>query len=262
MNVFKIGRIMYRLLLICLVLTVNVFSNESNQIRYISIEDLIGYQTTQIKNTDSEDYENLSEKLCSRGESYLFAEKYSEALEDFQDAYDLALLSNSNMDKNCRELTFRALFGQLLSYANLDLIEPLYPIVEILESIIESCKCEVDLGSTTNSQDSKLFVTKPAYNLIHLPYSKAPDKIIEGPDRISAEECVNRVKSTAEAAKFLIARARPEIQAICHYIINSLADAAERCCWAGGLWKGCLQKLVNKWQEWKIFGIPADPTFD
>jgi len=45
-------------------------------------------------------------------------------------------------------------------------------------------------------------------------------------------------------------------------LIDQLAETAKNCCWAGGLWKGCLQKLVNKLHYWKVFGIPADPAWD
>jgi len=160
------------------------------------------------------------------------------------------------------ELIFRALFGQLLAYANLDLIEPIYPIITTLESIIDSCKCKSNIGVNIKGEINYFSLPEFPLKSMHSQHSRSPDIKIEGPDYIPVRDCVERVRTTVQAADFLIVKVRPEIQALCRYIISKLSDAAIDCCWAGGLWKGCLQKLINKWQDWKMFGIPADPAFD
>jgi hypothetical protein len=74
---------------------------------------------------------------------------------------------------------------------------------------------------------------------------------------------LERVRKTKEAVLILIATVkRAEIQALAINFINGLADQAAHCCRIGGLWKGCLQKLVNKLHYWKILGVPADPAWD
>jgi hypothetical protein len=86
---------------------------------------------------------------------------------------------------------------------------------------------------------------------------------ILGPERIPINDCLDSVDGTVKALKVLIAVVRKtEIRAMAYALIDQLAETAKNCCWAGGLWKGCLQKLVNKLHYWKVFGIPADPAWD
>lgn len=92
---------------------------------------------------------------------------------------------------------------------------------------------------------------------------KQPDWPILGPEQIDLSECIKRVDKTTEAILLLIAAARKsEIRVLAITLINALADQAKTCCRSGGLWKGCLQKLVNKLHYWKILGVPADPMWD
>ena len=44
--------------------------------------------------------------------------------------------------------------------------------------------------------------------------------------------------------------------------IDGLAKKSKDCCRAGGFWRHCVQKMVDVMNEWKIFGIPADPAWD
>ena len=80
-NFFEV--LMTKIFILCFFFTITVISKEITPNDYFLIEDLIEYQTSQIENASSKDVESLSEKLCSRGESYLFLEKYIEALKDF-----------------------------------------------------------------------------------------------------------------------------------------------------------------------------------
>lgn len=58
----------------------------------------------------------------------------------------------------------------------------------------------------------------------------------------------------------------PATQLVLRRVIDDLANQARQCCWRGGVWKGCIQKLANKFhiwnQKWKAFGIPPDPAWD
>lgn len=81
------------------------------------------------------------------------------------------------------------------------------------------------------------------------------------------KECLERVGNTVSMSKKLIAFVkRKEVVFLLTTLIDGLEERASRCCRAGGLWKACLQPLVNKWhlwnQKWKVFGIPPDPAWD
>jgi hypothetical protein len=55
---------------------------------------------------------------------------------------------------------------------------------------------------------------------------------------------------------------KKEIRIIAKLLIDSMVNSANNCCRSGGLWKACLQPLVNKWKDWQMFGIPPDPAWD
>lgn len=77
------------------------------------------------------------------------------------------------------------------------------------------------------------------------------------------ENLEKRALATADNIKLLIyAIKRAEVQFLAEKTINALTLAAINCCEAGGMWKGCLQPLVNKLHYWKVLGIPADPMWD
>ncbi len=93
--------------------------------------------------------------------------------------------------------------------------------------------------------------------------SQHPDCPIYGPDQISIRECLDRVDTTVEAITILIAAVkRTEVRTLAIAFIRQLENKARNCCIAGGIWKGCLQILVNKLHYWKVLGIPADPAWD
>lgn len=102
-----------------------------------------------------------------------------------------------------------------------------------------------------------------ALDSIQLASSNRPDWPILGPDQISIRDCLERVETSREALFVLIAAVKKtEVRFIAMGVINALTDQAASCCRRGGLWKGCLQQLVNKLHYWKVLGIPADPAWD
>ncbi len=150
---------------------------------------------------------------------------------------------------------FRPLFGAFIVYARLENLESVQEIHGHLERILKSYTCR-------SSKKSFPYLTQSHANEIVTQIAN-PDRPIEGPDHISVGECLSRVRTTVEAITLMIAVVKKtEIRILAATIINKLADAANDCCWAGGLWKGCLQKLANKIYYWGVFGIPADPAWD
>ncbi|NDE82640.1 MAG: hypothetical protein EB051_03370 [Chlamydiia bacterium] len=71
------------------------------------------------------------------------------------------------------------------------------------------------------------------------------------------------MRTTVKALKILTSSVKNSaVRNLANILIDELADTGKRCCKAGGIWKGCLQQLVNKLHYWKVLGIPADPAWD
>jgi hypothetical protein len=200
------------------------------------IHEIIAHNTVQIL---SSYYSNtsLSDHYCTRGENYLLLEKYTEALDDFQVAYDLALDTDSS---NGQISLIRSLFGQLISYGNLGNEEMTFLIQQELLHIVHFLNCP--------SAASEIVLTKSP----HAP-------IVDWePDSIPIDECLFRARSTAKRARDLYRGKglKRSIVDACEQVITILLDNSERCCYQGWPWKMCLQQLLNKWHDWFQNGIP------
>src|SRR5690242_14740747 len=109
-------------------------------------------------------------------------------------------------------------------------------------------------------RNCKKSIPYPGISVLSVACQDGP---IDGPNQIPIGECLKRVENTVALITPMIAAVkRSEVQALALIVINRLADTANGCCRAGGLWKGCLQKLVNKFYYWGLLGIPADPAWD
>jgi hypothetical protein len=89
---------------------------------------------------------------------------------------------------------------------------------------------------------------------------------IYGPDQVSVKDCIDFINNTIDLAKLLISKSPSSFRGILTFTIEQLGRQARNCCLSGGLWKGCVQTLCNKYhqwnQKWKLFGIPPDPAWD
>jgi hypothetical protein len=222
-------------------------SDDSFFVRSIAAESL------NIQHASPYDYSTLSGLHASRGEDYLILGKDQKALEDFLLSYEYAL--NCTEEEN--HLPFRPLFGAFLAHVRLENLESVQEIYIHLQSILKSQDCCKDEGSSS-------YLSKRYSKGIDIPvqYCNA-DWPVLGPEKIPVKDCLNNVDATVRELKVLIAAVRKtEVRAIAYALIDQLADIAKNCCWAGGLWKGCLQKLVNKLHYWRVLGVPADPAWD
>lgn len=223
-----------------------------------SLESLVEQETFQIDNTSSSEAHILSDLYCSRGESYLLLGEDQKAFADFRKAYIHAL---NCTEKNIKtSLTFRSAFGAFLVYARMEDLEKVKSTAKFLEDILKnySChECKEMLGITT-PRSFCFGMDMPCF------YQQTrQDWPVLGPDYASVGDCVERVNGTISALTTLIAVVKKtEVRALAAMVINGLGDQARNCCVAGGLWKGCIQKLVNKLHYWKAYGIPADPSWD
>lgn len=211
----------------------------------------IARESQHIEKTFPNDYITLAELHASRGEDYLLLGDDQKALEDFLLSYNYAL--NCEEEKN--ELLFRPLLGAFIVNIRLENLEASQEISSQLYSILKN---------GCNNCTESLAYSKSGPNQTSIPFQTCHgDWPILGPDQISVDDCLENVRKAVTGINILIAAVkRAEVQALAHMVINKLADTANKCCRAGGLWKGCLQKLGNKLHYWRVFGVPSDPAYD
>jgi len=249
-----------------------------------TFEEVIAYETSIIDKIAENEYELLTDAYLSRGESYLLSSRYQEAILDLSTGYALALSCTSDQQP---VLMLRALFCLAIVYGNLDMYEKVYELSNHIKIMLESFNCMLCKNQNQQPINQKLrhFLHSPksfdqvisgfdrqslslAYHQStnSAPYITQVNQPILGPSRISITECVDRVNGVQNAAKLLIIKARGEIQYMLHMLIDDLSDKARFCCRKGGIWKECLQPIINKWhiwnEKWQIFGIPPDPSWD
>lgn len=243
-------------------------NSPTNDILTNSIED-----TSKIlENTLADDYLALSTLYASRAEDYLILGSNENALSDFTLAYQYGLNSSDKIKGT--PAIFRSLFGLFLTYARAENLQGVEEIGKELREIVDSYSCN-DCQHHLENIDRQIKGYTPGknqtQNLIKdspLPPNfkqakKGEDYPILGPTEVPIYECLDRVKITADLAYALIeAVDKVAIRLAAKPIIDYLIDSCNRCCRAGGLWKACLQPLVNKWHAWKVFGIPNDPAWD
>lgn len=186
----------------------------------------------------------LIESLLDRAESYLILGGYRLAFEDYAEAHSLC--SFMEQDQQIAVQMLRILFGSAITAFNLGLEEKGWEIFGHIAEAVDAYKCP----------DCSCY---PEYEIV---LAADPHQPILGPESIPVRDCIERAGTTSLALKALLVKARPEVQFLLNQTIDLLYGQAVGCCKAGGLWKGCLQKLVNKLHQWNVFGIPADPAWD
>lgn len=156
---------------------------------------------------------SLAEMYISQGEDLLLDGEYESSIEDLLTGYQIACIELQDT-----QIQLRALFPLMIAYGHLNRQNSLQHVVNEMSFAIQNCSC-----NTT------------------------PEKPILGPDRISIEDCIERVNGVTYAATALcVAIPNRAAQASAIVAIQMLGDRAKSCCEAGGLWKGCLRPLVNK----------------
>ena len=174
------------------------------------------------------EYEELSNSYISKGEDLFLAGEFEDAIDNLQIGYELTsygFKENKNINR------MRSLFPMMIAYGHLERRDKVQEVSSKMISIMDSRPCSnYDSKSSAGSNDSGQCQQLP------------------GPTNISVHECMERVRGTKHAATvFAVAIPRKEVRALTVLAIEDLADRAERCCLAGGLWKGCLIPLLNKW---------------
>lgn len=234
-------------------------SNSASYESCRSIEEVIQFESSVIENGVFYDPEFRSEAYASRGESYLICKRFEDAVNDFQISYNSALEIEDK--ESAIAQSFRSLLGLAIAYGHLNQEERALAIVSSLDTMIRSSQC-------SNFQEVRLF---PPYLTINNPLSYqrqlCKDVPIHGPEKITIQDCIDFINSTVKYSKHIINEVPSSaIRAALMYVIEELADSAKMCCRKGGIWKGCVQKLANKYhlwnQKWISFGVLPDPNWE
>jgi hypothetical protein len=235
---------------------------EINFMSFNSIDEIIEFETAEISKINSEDYEGIADAYASRGESLLLIDHFEEALADFQNSYEFGIKLCAEKSATSTEIIFRALFGQAIAYANLNELEYVCLITDKLKEIMRSVNCSrcknKSPQTVLNCSKINAYIFSSTMQIENVP--------IYGPEQISLQDCLDLIDNTVALSKLLIAKAPASARAPLTVIIDQLAQEARKCCRRGGLWKGCFQKLANKYhqwnQKWMVLGIPPDPSWD
>lgn len=114
------------------------------------------------------------------------------------------------------------------------MLDDLYATADSLKSIFNSFECNCD-QNRNNPIANK--------NVLQHVYASKP---ILGPDRIPVQDCMNFAESTAEKCLYLMALVpKAHVQITLQILIDDLEKRAKSCCKAGGIWKACLQPIVD-----------------
>ncbi|HEV3269984.1 MAG TPA: hypothetical protein VGZ69_04965 [Candidatus Rhabdochlamydia sp.] len=199
------------------------------QTDFNSIQEVLDFETAQIADLGSAD------SYINRAESYLLCQDYDLALNDLE--------AGSQLIEDDPTLHFRSLFGLAIVYANIDQLDKFYTVVNSIEEFLDAHVC-------TGCSEKQHSVELCSY--VKLLVSDTPE-----PERISVEACIEKANNTARYARILIDKSHPAARFVLNALVNRLTNKAIKCCLAGGLWRGCIQPLATKWQEWnekwKIF---------
>lgn len=235
-----------------------VLSCNAESSSHIFILETIELESKKIEECDRENFAKLAEYHADRADSFLLTGYISEAIEDFSTSkYYAEKLSDDRLTK---ALKFRSLFGTLFCYGIIgDQSSITYLSNQLLE-IIYSSEC------SSCSNDKKALTHISSFQQVTSHFAKSDDVPIYGPEVISIQDCIDMVDNTSSFAKVLILKSPANVRGTLNYILDQLANAARRCCKAGGLWKACFQPLANKYhtwnQKWQVLGIPPDPAWD
>lgn len=223
------------------------------------IDEAIRCESQQIH--DLQNAHGLTDKVLwlynDLGISYFFKEEYSVALDQFD-----YILQQKYQDEESL-LIGAALWGKALCHACLDMSDDMLQDLQILESYFS----HLFRSSCRSAGDRKRFVFsgEPVHysNLIMQTKNK-PIRLDNPNENISAAQCRDRVGGTARTLKEFIAPFIKDVgkQIIFIQFINGLEIAGMDCCRDGSIWASCVMPLLQKLENWKVFGIPADPAWD
>jgi len=167
--------------------------------------------------------------LLDKGEKCLLKRNHELAIEIFSEAIELCFKKEKQEIRLCRGLIDRSIARASIG----DETEAIQDL-RLLQKQIETFKCT---NATAEFEEEFTAGGKP----------------ILGDDLISIEDCVKRTENTVSYIKDILALAPVKAKWKAAFIstLYLMEDQAIQCCRAGGVWKACLQPLLEKWLELK-----------
>lgn len=224
-----------------------------------SLEDVIKSETLQIEQTSYSNHEELASLYIARGESYLLAAKYNDALDDFQKAnFQLEYINDEEVVFN---FNFLSLLSEIVCYDALGYTEEADLGIKQLQLKVDQFKCTNCNRNTLESDNPILISNKNHLTKIYRTEFADPR------EPQPASWCVDTVKNTCAVLRGIAANIPSSVTRFSAMeLISSLQQSAINCCYAGGLWSVCIKPLADKFEQWnrkwKVLGIPPDPSWD
>lgn len=246
------------ILLICLWQMTVTAANAIDYNHCHSIEDIIDRETQEIACTHFGDHDELSRLYVSRGESYLCDAQYEKAKDDFDAAsYHIGYAQNI---QDAKVVTFRAIFGKVVSCDNLGLNDHAEQAIQQLQELANCMGCDACLEDTLleNSEitfQNEVLPCKHTKNKqeSHLPEENNSDHYyeIQGPNLVPPSWCEEVVTGVARAMD-AIACLAPNygVKIVLIGIIEALLTRGLKCCQTGDFWKACVAPISRKWLQW------------
>lgn len=171
------------------------------------------------------------DSLLEQGEQYFIAKDFSKAEENLSEAISLCRNFGEQDIRLFRGLLDRSLVNACLGFEDLSIRD-----LRDLETSIDIFHCGYGSGSS-----------KEEYY--------AGGKPILGEDQITIAECIERAETTISYFKDLLTIAPVSFKWQTTFLssLHLLELKAKECCRSGGVWKACLEPLLNKWVEFKIW---------
>ncbi len=239
-------------------------SNQSDELlrsssfeKIAKIDEAILSETQQIQDLQSV-YGVTDEVLWlynQLGISYFFKGEYLSALDNFDYIFQQKYHDEQSL------LIGAALWGKAICHACLDMSDEMMQDIHILESYFNSL-FHYNCPSARNRKRLAFSDEQSHYSNWIMKTKQV--QFANPNENISAAQCRDRVTGSAKALRDFIAPLIRDVgkQIIFIQFINVLEDRGIYCCRDGSIWVSCVTPIMQKLENWKVFGIPADPAWD
>jgi len=212
--------------------------------------------------------ESIYSQLNDAGIDLFVSAHYKEALEKFKNVLgDYQKYEVTELELGT------ALLGKTFCDAALENMNDLYEDVAAVEYFfLDYHGCNHAKNTVTHRSESIKYV--PYIQVVNNNrkwFNRPPGQIaadvgvqLADPDeKITIQDCVERVKGTATVLKAAVAcLKRGEVAWILNTMISKIENACINCCNNGNFWTACVSPMLARLNKWVKFGVPDDPAWD
>ncbi len=256
-------RVILIIALFCIGISIRLQASVINYSECRSLQDAIARETLEITSIDQDNYQELADLYVSRGESYLLDSQHEKAIEDFQKA--IFYLEYSSDPDAANFTIFRALFGLVICYDNLNLDEQAQENLKKLQEISSRIGCNNYIDNPIKKppmeridfhNKNRRAARSTGFHRGHSSRAQenqdSYDDVL-GPNKAPSlgwcEEVIVGVGRAMDAIACLAPNYAVKIALI--GIIEALMVRGVKCCQSGAFWKACVAPITRKWKEWK-----------